>query len=107
MIYHITTSGWWNKHSLLNEYASETLHQEGFIHCSTRDQVEGVLKRYYANQNDLLLLHIDPILLRAEVKFEVASIGQSFPHVYGKINRDAIVRVECIDASRHLWLDQQ
>lgn len=107
MIYHITTSGWWNKHSLLNEYASETLHQEGFIHCSTRDQVEGVLKRYYANQNDLLLLHIDPILLRAEVKFEVASIGQSFPHVYGDINKDAIVKVETIDPSGNFCRDPQ
>ncbi len=94
MIYHVTTSDWWNKNSLLNEYASETLSQEGFIHCSTKNQVAGVLKRYYSNQNGLLLLHIDPTKLTAELKFELATFGQSFPHVYGKINKDAIVEVE-------------
>ena len=94
LIYHITKSDWWNNHSSLDEYGSETLDEEGFIHCSTHDQIEGVLKRYYSNQKGLLLLHIHPTLLKAELRFEVATFGQSFPHVYGKINMNAIVRVE-------------
>ncbi len=69
--------------------------------------MEGVLKRYYSDQTDLLLLHIDPTKLTAELKFDLATFGQSFPHVYGKINKDAIVEVEWIDGSHHLWLDQQ
>jgi uncharacterized protein (DUF952 family) len=94
LIYHITTSDWWNKNSSLNEYASETLNQEGFIHCSTKNQVAGVLKRYYSNQTGLVLLNIDPTKLTAELKFELATFGQSFPHVYGSINKDAIVKIE-------------
>ncbi len=93
-IYHITKSSWWNKFSSTDPYESETLNEEGFIHCSTREQVSGVLERYYANQRGLLLLHIKPSLLKAELKYEEATFGQSFPHVYGKINRDAIVKVE-------------
>jgi uncharacterized protein (DUF952 family) len=98
-IYHITKSNWWNRFSTSDDYESETLREEGFIHCSTREQVEGVLERYYANQKELLLLHINPSLLNTELKYEVATFGQSFPHVYGKINRDAIVKVEAIKSS--------
>ena len=95
-IYHVTTSIWWNKFSSSDTYESETLKEEGFIHCSTREQVSGVLERYYANQKGLRLLHINPTLLKSELKYEVATFGQSFPHVHGKINKDAIVKVEKI-----------
>jgi uncharacterized protein (DUF952 family) len=97
LIYHITKSGWWNKFSSTEAYESETLSDEGFIHCSTREQVDGVLERYYANEKELLLLHINPGHLKVELKFEVATHGLAFPHVYGKINREAIVRVEEIE----------
>lgn len=96
-IYHITTSIWWNKFSSSDVYESETLKEEGFIHCSTREQVSGVLERYYANQKGLRLLHINPTLLQAELKYEIATFGESFPHVYGGINKNAIVKVEAIN----------
>ncbi len=98
-IYHITKSSWWNKFSSSDDYESETLQEEGFIHCSTRAQVDGVLERYYANQKGLVLLYINASLLRAELKYEVATFGQSFPHVYGKINKDAIIRAEEIQSN--------
>lgn len=94
LIYHITKSTWWNTFSSTDDYESETLNADGFIHCSTREQVSGVLERYYANQGGLLLLHINPALLKAELKYEVATAGQFFPHVYGKINREAIITLE-------------
>ncbi len=94
LIYHITTSVWWNKLSSANSYATEKLGEEGFIHCSTREQVPATLERYYANQKGLLLLHIDPNLLKAELKFEVSTNGQLFPHVFGEINRVAILKIE-------------
>ena len=93
-IYHITKSVWWNKFAPTDEYETETLSQERFIHCSTREQVPGVLERYYAEQEGLLLLHINPTLLKSELKYEVATNGESFPHVYGKINKNAIAKVE-------------
>jgi uncharacterized protein (DUF952 family) len=94
LIYHITTFAWWSKQSAADSYATETLAEEGFIHCSTSEQVKDTLERYYANQKGLLLLHIDPTLLKAELKYEVSTNGQLFPHVFGKINREAIVKVE-------------
>jgi len=95
-IYHITTSQWWNKFSTNEAYETETLSTEKFIHCSTQEQVKGVLERYYAGQKELILLHIDPALLKAELKFEKSTGDEMYPHVYGKINRNAIVKIERI-----------
>jgi uncharacterized protein (DUF952 family)/N-acetylglutamate synthase-like GNAT family acetyltransferase len=94
LIYHITTLAWWNEQSKSNSYRSKTLHKEGFIHCSTKEQVAGVLERYYAGQKELLLLHIDPTLLKSELKFEKSTNDELFPHVFGEINKEAIVKME-------------
>ena len=80
----------------MNSYESETLGEEGFIHCSTHEQVKGVLERYYAGRTDLLLLHINPELLQAELKFEASTQGDLYPHAYGKINKDAIIKIESL-----------
>jgi len=96
LIYHITALDWWNKFSKEDHYRSPTLSEEGFIHCSKLHQVDGVLKRYYTNEKDLLLLHINPSDLTSPLKFELPTNGEVFPHVHGTINKSAIVRVESI-----------
>ena len=95
-IYHITPSHWWNNFSSKDFYESPTLKEEGFIHCSKKEQVAGVLERYYANEKNLLLLQIDLGLLTAPLKFEVATNNESFPHIFGAINKNSIVSVDPI-----------
>jgi uncharacterized protein (DUF952 family) len=97
IIYHITTSAQWQKYSTSDFYESETLEVEKFIHCSTKDQVKGVLERYYAGQKTLLLLHINPSELTAELKYEQATNAEYFPHIYGKINKSAVIKIESLD----------
>jgi len=94
MIYHITTADWWAQPKNQTLYKSPTFAEEGFIHCSTADQVAPVLQRYYAGQRNLLLLHIQPDKLTAELKYEPSTHDELYPHVYGPINREAIVQVE-------------
>ena len=93
-IYHITPLTRWNKFSTSDGYESDSLSDEGFIHCSTRKQVKPVLERYYANETGLVLLHVNPALLTSELKYEVATHGEFYPHVFGKINKEAIFKVE-------------
>lgn len=93
-IYHITTLAAWTTQQASDEYTTESLNQEGFIHCSTKEQVKATLERYYSNQKDLLLLHINSSALAAELKFELATNGELFPHVFGKLNKSAIVEIE-------------
>lgn len=94
MIYHIATSDDWNLHLTNTNYEPHAFSKEGFIHCSTKDQVQGVLQRYYSNVKNLMLLHIDESKLTALLKYEEATNGELFPHVFGPINKDAIVTVE-------------
>lgn len=75
-------------------YEAPSLLTEGFIHTSTEKQVQGVLERYYKGQQDLLLLHIDETKLTAELKYELSpSVNELFPHIYGRLNLDAVVGI--------------
>ena len=75
-------------------YFPDGYKREGFIHCSTGDQIPGVLQRYYAGVSNLILLHIDEEKLTPELKYEEATNKELFPHVFGPINKDAIVKME-------------
>ena len=94
MIYHIATSEDWNLHLNSPTYVPGGYEHEGFIHCSTKDQVQGVLERYYAGVKNLFLLHIDESMLTVELKYEVSTHGALFPHLFGAMNKNAIVKVE-------------
>ncbi len=96
LIYHIVSITDWNKFESVDYYEATSLRSEGFIHCSKRNQVEGVLERYYANSTNLLLLHINPLLLTAELKLEQSTNQEFFPHVFGRINKSAILEVEVL-----------
>lgn len=94
IIYHITTDASWNLAREIGEYTAPSLKEEGFIHCSQENQLEDVKQRYFAERNDLLLLTIDTDKLTSPHIFEwSASVQDTFPHVYGPINIDAVVEV--------------
>jgi uncharacterized protein (DUF952 family) len=98
MIYHVTTKSQWDEAVSKGFFEVESLQIEGFIHMSKIDQVEGVLNRYYQNVSDLVLLHVEENKLTAEIKYELSpSVNQEFPHVFGPINIDAVVKVEAIN----------
>ncbi len=91
MIYHITSSNAWDKALLEGKYLPDQFAQEGFIHCSKKDQVIGVTLRYYANASELFLLEIDPDKLESRIVFENLTGGEElFPHIYGPLNVGAV-----------------
>lgn len=97
-IFHIATAADWRRTLETGTYTTSTvgrtLEEEGFIHASRRDQVQGVFDRYYAALGeDLVLLTIDTVRLTdAEVRVEAVG-DDAYPHVYGPINRSAVVDV--------------
>lgn len=94
IIYHITTLNSWQEQKTASYYLHNSLEVEGFIHCCTDAQVDGVLERYFEGQTDLLLLSINAELLVSDLVYEAAAVGESFPHVYGAIEKAAIVNIE-------------
>lgn len=98
MIYHVVTNENWQKALAQGFYEHASLAIEGFIHASKEEQVKGVLERYYKNIDELVLLHIDENKLTAPLKYELApSVNQEFPHIYGRLNVDAVVKVIAIE----------
>ena len=96
-IFHIATAADWRTALSTGAYTTSTvgrsLAEEGFIHASRRDQVQGVFDRYYRGLGeDLVLLTIDPARLESEVRVEPVG-SDTYPHVYGPINRTAVVDV--------------
>jgi uncharacterized protein (DUF952 family) len=108
MIYHITSRTAWSEARERGDYRAESLETEGFTHCSTQEQVVPVAESFYKDQRDLLLLVIEPDRLKADLKWEPPAggtpppgvpAGALFPHIYGPINLEAVVRV--LDLQSH------
>jgi uncharacterized protein (DUF952 family) len=94
IIYHVTTAAEWTAAKENSFYESPSLKAEGFIHCSQENQVAGVLERYFAGKTDLVKLVIDTDKLTSRFIFEWSpSIADTFPHVYGVINLNAVIDV--------------
>jgi uncharacterized protein (DUF952 family) len=103
MIYHITRRDDWPAAQREGVYRSDSLESQGFIHASTAGQVTQVANVIFKGQTDLVLLCIDESKVRSKVIYEPPinpSTGQPepnvtdlFPHIYGPLNLDAVVRV--------------
>ena len=98
-IFHLALAADWAAAQETGDYRistlGRTLEQEGFIHASREDQWRATKQRFYADvPEELVLLEIDPARLTAELRNEeVPEAADSFPHIYGPLNLDAVVEV--------------
>lgn len=91
IIYHVTTAAEWTTAKEKGIYETPSLHTEGFIHCSEEHQVAGVLERYFAGKASLVKLVIDTDKLTSRYVQEWSpSTQDTFPHIYGPIDMEAI-----------------
>jgi uncharacterized protein (DUF952 family) len=103
-IFHIATAADWDAAEASGAYTTSTrgvtLEEEGYIHASRADQVEGVRTAFYADVTEpLVLLEIDTDLLDVPVVEEFPAPGatETFPHVYGAIRPAAVVAVRALE----------
>lgn len=94
-ILHITQRTFWEKSVQTGFFQADSLHTEGYIHCSTKDQVLRVANKFFSGIPDLLLLKIELENLTSEVRWEPGDDDDSelFPHIYGRINLEAVVGI--------------
>ena len=92
-IFHIVRPSDWESQAG-KIYEAESLAVEGFIHCSFAEQLDGVIRRYYSDADEIVVLEIDPALLTSKLVVEPSTGGENYPHIYGPINKDAIVGSE-------------
>lgn len=90
-LHHLALPDDWAAAFAVGEYTMSTrgvtLEDEGFIHCSTRAQVEDTANRFYGDLDQLVLLTIDAQLVPAEIRWEppAAGVDELFPHIYGAL----------------------
>jgi uncharacterized protein (DUF952 family) len=88
IVFHITDRATWDASQASGTYRAPSLDSEGFIHCSTREQIPGTLARFFSGRQDLVLLFVDADRTGAELRWE-----DGFPHLYGHIPVSAVVDV--------------
>ena len=93
-IYHIVLPEVWERFKNKPSYQAESLITEGFIHCSYPSQLESVLKRYYRGAEKVLILKIDTDKLKSKLVKEPSTNNEVYPHIYGRLNHNAIVAIE-------------
>jgi uncharacterized protein (DUF952 family) len=103
IILHMTPRAQWEESLKQGRHTAESLQSQGFIHCSTAEQVVKVANKHYRGQKGLVLLYIDTDKATSEVKFEPPinpqtgeyepGVDEQYPHIYGTINTDSVVKV--------------
>ena len=93
LIYHIVLPDAWAAWTS-DLYRAASLETEGFIHCSFADQLDAVLERYYKGVEQVVIFEIESERLMSRMIKEPSTNNEIYPHIYGPVNRDAIVGVD-------------
>jgi len=93
LLLHITQRSQWERAQLTGIYRGDTLDTEGFIHCSTAAQIVKVANKFFFQHQELIVLCIDSRRVLVEIKYEESEPGEQYPHIYGSLNTDAVVKV--------------
>ena len=90
IIYHLVLADYWHSQDPTSPYLPSDFESDGFIHCTRGSSLLlQVANTYYQDPpGEFLLLVIDESRISAEIKYE-----NGFPHIYGPLNRDAIVAI--------------
>jgi uncharacterized protein (DUF952 family) len=92
-IYHVCRRTDWEVAKEAGAYEGSADDQrDGFIHFSTADQVAESVARHRAGQTGLVLLTVSADKLGHDLRWEESRGGQLFPHLYGSLSVDAVVK---------------
>jgi uncharacterized protein (DUF952 family) len=101
LIYHMCRRDEWSVAEAAGLYRGSSQDAaDGFIHFSTAEQIRESARKHRAGQADLVLVTVDAAKLGALLKWEPSRGGALFPHLYGALPVEAVVRVEPLPLGR-------
>ena len=90
-MFHLLSESEWGSIRETQEYSTESLVTEGFIHFSFADQVCVTAARFFTGRTDMLALEVDISRLTNDMRVDHVDGHGDFPHLYGPLNLDAVV----------------
>ena len=83
-IYRVMDKKEWNDFKKEKRFYGNAFDLEsGFIHLSTKSQLEATINRYFQDQKNIVILQICETRIKENVKWEISRNNQIFPHLYG------------------------
>ena len=87
LIYKILTPDQWAEALAKGTFKGAPVDlADGYIHFSTREQVEETAAKHFAGKGDLLLASFDADSFGETLKWEVSRGGALFPHLYAELD---------------------
>ena len=95
IIFHICRSDEWHSAIERGMYSGSSQDKkDGYIHFSASNQVIESAAKHRAGQKGLVLLTVDGDLLELSLKWEAARGDELFPHLYGDLPINAVLKAE-------------
>jgi uncharacterized protein (DUF952 family) len=93
ILFHIVEKKQWDESLKNGVYGDFWIKKDGFIHCSTLEQLIDVANNNLKSINErLIVLCIDTNLLKTELRWEKnLKNGITFPHIYGLMDIRAVI----------------
>lgn len=92
MIYKIFRISEWDELVAKGETQGAPIDiQDGFVHFSTKDQVEETAAKHFASSTDLVLAALDANSLGPDLKWEKSRNDDDFPHLYRLLKHNDII----------------
>ncbi len=93
LTYHLVPQKYFDALDPRADYVPESFAREGLIHCTDgADEMARVANQFYRfNPEPHYYLYLDKACVHAPIRYEDAA--KIYPHIYGALNRDAIVAV--------------
>jgi uncharacterized protein (DUF952 family) len=91
--FHLVPRAEWEAADPAAAYVPAAFEHDGFVHCTDgAEEVALTANRFFSEEtDDVLVLVLERSRLSAPVRYE--DVREIYPHVYGPIERDAIVDV--------------
>lgn len=83
-IFHLVTTKRWQKALIEGRYSPDSLKTEGFIHCSTWEQLLESAELYFKEEQELVVTFIIEKHVKKDLVWEKGRNDQDFPHIYGE-----------------------
>jgi uncharacterized protein (DUF952 family) len=97
-VYRVMKLDEWSVFKKNKEFFGNSFDKKsGFIHLSTKKQLNKTIDLYFNNNTKLIILKFNVKKFGKDLKWEKSRDGQFFPHLYGLLNYDDILTYESYD----------